>query len=917
MAEVRRLVVCLDGTWNNRDDSTNVLHHFALTPECRDRRHGDDKVTQLKFYIEGVGTGPLDSITGGGFGFGLETNVRAAYNWLIQNYHDETAFTSADEIYIFGFSRGAFTARSLVGFISTCGLLRRGAPMTVNELWRTYCLIGRAREHHSGPLTDLFPDAPVPFRRITDLVWDPWLVRQKEALSPRAPGHVPGQRTDTLTPTEALLVRWSRRVQITYLGVYDTVGAVGWDALAIPGIRSRLALHHNMRPTTLIQRCRHALAIDEQRSSFRHTPFVAYISADTAESELKRIERNLAPRNAQIDAVGALSSAWTKRIEQRWFVGAHANIGGGYASNPLAHEPLAWLLEGAREAGLICDPLPRNESPDKRLGPRDSFLEFARPYWTNALRAKRTYRVIDPEPEIRAERRLRKESSAFMLVNINEQVDPGAIEYYARQDGVDPPPNLVEYARRKKARGKDLTALAERRPRHPWMGDGVTPYMMLTLWATLAAGGIFAVDLVFRVWIQGWPTAWWLAAAAALFTLIDWAESCQNFTLAARGASPPRRAFLDSIYWTRALCVVLFVFGTLGGITSVILRGAGATSLEEAWQQSLGLMQYFSTVAFGAGLGVGLGVVFNHLYSKSRWPRASVVLLAPIVGPLLIALVILVGVIGVYEVWRFASLVFGITPSTASPAAPDARFAGLLLFLQLALIYFVNTLTWAGEPMARARLGSIVPLQMCFTPGQIKACLDRWCTMLRGHAAARCAMAAVVREALYRDIIGFIPVYSAAFMFGLWFGYAQLGWSWLETAWWALPLTTAAADYAEDIGHLRCLRVHQKGKRPSIGLALVSSLMTWVKLGGFIAEGLLTLAIVTMATIRIYEAPMLYGWRGLIALAISIVAGLILGGLTVGSIAYRTITGKVQRQAEISADSRTTLSLSESTGESG
>jgi hypothetical protein len=231
------------------------------------------------------------------------------------------------------------------------------------------------------------------------------------------------------------------------------------------------------------------------------------------------------------------------------------------------------------------------------------------------------------------------------------------------------------------------------------------------------------------------------------------------------------------------------------------------------------------------------------------------------------------------------------------------------------LIYFVNTLTWAGEPMARARLGSIVPLQMCFAPGHIKACLDRWCMMLSGHARARCAMAAVVREALYRDIIGFIPVYSGVFMFGLWFGYAQLGWSALATIWWALPLMTAAADYAEDLCHLRCLRLHQQGKLPSITLALVGSLMTWVKLGGFVAEALLTLAIGTVATVRIYEEPMLYGWRGLIALAISLVAGLILGGLTLGSIAYRTITGKVRRQAEISADSRT-LSLSESTGES-
>ena len=912
MAEIRRLAVCLDGTWNNRDDSTNVLHHFALTPECRDKRVGHDIVTQLKFYLEGVGTGPLDAITGGGFGFGLETNVRAAYNWLVQNYQDETAFTPADEIYIFGFSRGAFTARSLVGFISTCGLLRRGAPLTVNELWRTYCLIGRAREHHSGPLTDLFPDEPVEFRRITELVWDPWLIRQKEALTPRLPGHVPGQRAATLNPTEALLVRWSRRVKITYLGVYDTVGAMGWDALAIPGIRSRLALHHNMRPTTLIQKCRHALAIDEHRSSFTHTPFVAYISGDTAEGELKRIESDLKPRkDAQADPVGALASAWTKRIEQRWFVGAHSNVGGGYSSNPLAQQPLAWLLEGAREAGLICDPLPKGAAPDTRLGPRDSFMEFAKPFWTTALRAKRTYRMIDPDPEVRAERRLRKESSAFMLVNINEQVDPSAIAYYARNASVQPPPNLVEYARRKKARGNDLTALAERRPTHPWMGNSVAPYIVLALWATLAAGGILAVDLVFRIWIREWPPAWSLAVAAAVFALVDWAESCQNFTLAARGASPARRAFLDSIYWTRALCVVLFVFGTLGGMTSLAFRGIDASTWIEVLAMSWELMRYFGIIAAGAGLGVGLGVVFNHLYSRSTSPGSSVVIYAAVITPLVIVAVIPLGIIGVFEVWRIIAPALGLESASPSPIAPNAQFAGLLLLLQLSLIYFVNALTWAGEPMARAHLGSIVPLQMCFTPGQITSCLNRWCTMLRGHAASRCAMSAVVREALYRDIIGFIPVYTGVFTFGLWFGYSQLEWAWLRTLWWALPLTALLADYGEDLCHLRCLRLHRKGRCPSAGLAAAGAVMTSVKLTGFIGEAVLTLGIVTAATIRIFEDPTIYGWRGLLVLAISIVAGLILGGLTVGSIVYRRITGKVPR--DVSADSHS-VPLTESTG---
>ena len=915
MTAIRRLIVCLDGTWTNKDDSTNVLHHFALTSECRDRKVLGDSVTQLKLYLEGVGTGSLDAITGGGFGFGLETNVRAAYNWLVQNYEDETAFTPADEIYIFGFSRGAFTARSLVGFISTCGLLRRGAPLTVNELWRTYCLIGRAREHHSGPLTDLFPDPPLAFRRITDLVWDPWLVRQKEAAVPRVPGHVPGQRAATLNPTEELLVRCSRRVKITYLGVYDTVGAVGWDALAIPGIRSRLALHHNMRPTTLIQRCRHALAIDEHRSSFRHTPFVAYISGDTAEGELRRIESNPVPqKQTHSDPMASLSSAWTKRIEQRWFVGAHANVGGGYASNPLAQQPLAWLLDGAREAGLICDPLVKSGPPDRRLGPRDSFMEFAKPYWTTALRAKRSYRVLDPDPEIRAERRQRKESSAFMLVNINEQVDPNAIKYWATQNDVDPLPNLVEYARRKKARGQDLATLAAKRPVHPWMGNAFGPYLVLAVWATLAAAGILAVDLVFRVWIQAWPPAWWLAVAAAAFTLVDWAESCQNFTMALRGAAPARRAFLDSIYWTRALSVVLFGFGAIGAMALVALLGTSASSLGDAWQKSQELIVYFGTVAIGAGLGVGLGVVFNHAYSRSSSPRATVVILVAIASPLVVSILIAVGVVGVFHIWRIAAPALDAVATPPLPPAELSRFAGLLLLLQLALIYFVNALTWAGEPMFRARLGSIVPLQLCFTPTRIKCCLERWCSMLRGHAGTSCTMSAVVREALFRDIIGFIPVYSAVFTFGLWFGVSQLGWAWLETVWWALPLTALVADYGEDFCHLRCLRLHQKGTTASVPLAILGSVMTWIKLTAFVAEGALTLAIVTAATSRVFEMPDAYGWRGVIALGISLVGGLIIGGLTIGSLLYRAVTGTIRRQAEVSADSRT-VSFSEGTGD--
>ncbi|MGD0778640.1 MAG: DUF2235 domain-containing protein, partial [Candidatus Solibacter sp.] len=142
MSTQKRLIVCLDGTWNQQDSSTNVLHHFNLVRDGVDPESG---LVQKKYYHPGVGTDTFDSVTGGGFGFGLEKNVRDAYNWLVENYSDADP-DKPDEVYIFGFSRGAYTARSLVGFIGECGLLRRGAPVTVRELWDAYCILGRDRE---------------------------------------------------------------------------------------------------------------------------------------------------------------------------------------------------------------------------------------------------------------------------------------------------------------------------------------------------------------------------------------------------------------------------------------------------------------------------------------------------------------------------------------------------------------------------------------------------------------------------------------------------------------------------------------------------------------------------------------------------------------------------------------------------
>ena len=135
---MKRLVICCDGTWNRPDnDNVTNIEKIARTIQTDLTRTGG--VQQLVFYISGVGAGSykVDRWLGGAFGFGLFSNVRTAYRFLALNYEP------GDEIFVFGFSRGAYTARSLVGMIARVGLLTRTAlvadklPEAVNRYRRT------------------------------------------------------------------------------------------------------------------------------------------------------------------------------------------------------------------------------------------------------------------------------------------------------------------------------------------------------------------------------------------------------------------------------------------------------------------------------------------------------------------------------------------------------------------------------------------------------------------------------------------------------------------------------------------------------------------------------------------------------------------------------------------------------------
>src|SRR6202000_1134650 len=119
----KRIALFLDGTWNTLDDNTNVWRMKCL---C------DQSPGQKIYYSAGVGTAKGEKITGGAFGIGINEEVEAAYEWLMDNYEADS------QGFIFWFSRGAFTARSLAGFISKCGLLQSGSPLSMTQLYARY-----------------------------------------------------------------------------------------------------------------------------------------------------------------------------------------------------------------------------------------------------------------------------------------------------------------------------------------------------------------------------------------------------------------------------------------------------------------------------------------------------------------------------------------------------------------------------------------------------------------------------------------------------------------------------------------------------------------------------------------------------------------------------------------------------------
>jgi uncharacterized protein (DUF2235 family) len=355
----KRLAIFLDGTFNAVDDNTNV---WRLKSVCAPK--GKDDADQFVYYAKGV-----NGFWGGVFGKGLNDVITGAYEWLIDQY------APGDEVFIFGFSRGAYAARSLAGLVTKCGLLKSGGAMGVKQLYARY------QESEADTIWKLLEDG--------------------------------GSGANI---EERWLLKYSQPVNIKLVAVWDTVGSLGVPFGKIPGVsRSSFRwLHTGLRLP--IENAFHAMAIDEHRRDFGPTLWTVRKPKD-----LKAVMPQ--PR--------ALES-----VEQRWFVGAHANVGGGYESDLLAQIPLRWMMKKASSHGLAFkNDIDLDESALK-ADINDSYGEFM--YGAYSKLSRRYYRPMGEAP---------READDGTHSNVNETVDASVFDRY-RADLNYRPPNLIDWAKR-------------------------------------------------------------------------------------------------------------------------------------------------------------------------------------------------------------------------------------------------------------------------------------------------------------------------------------------------------------------------------------------------------------------------------------------------------------------------------------
>ncbi|KAH9077525.1 hypothetical protein EDB83DRAFT_2344138 [Lactarius deliciosus] len=294
--EARTLVLCFDGTGDQFDaDNSNIIQFFSMLKK-------DDKSQQLTYYQAGIGTYTIPEVASPhmaklkknidmAIGSHLDAHVMGGYEFLMEHYHAE------DKICIFGFSRGAYTARALAGMIHKVGLLPAGNHQQV-------------------------PFAYKMFTRNDDIGWSQSTVFKKA---------------------------FSVDVEIEFIGVWDTVCSVGSIPHTLPFTHSNTAVRY----------FRHAISLDEHRAKFKANQWHLEHERSHKGTKLGEMPRSNqrhpyyhSGRNRQHDhkrhGEDPEDGHWKTDVREVWFAGCHCDIGGGSVPNgtrnSLARIPLRWMI---------------------------------------------------------------------------------------------------------------------------------------------------------------------------------------------------------------------------------------------------------------------------------------------------------------------------------------------------------------------------------------------------------------------------------------------------------------------------------------------------------------------------------------------------------------------------------------------
>ena len=285
----RRIVLLSDGTGNSaaKQHKTHVWRLYRALKL-------DDPGKQIAFYEDGVGSkGFLPfKLLGGAFGFGLRRNVLELYMTLCRTYRE------GDRIYLFGFSRGAFTVRMLAGLIACRGLCTQCEDE--DELWRT------ARQQF-GAYRSRYKNGYL--HRL-------WRLFSKNDLKSL------NEKSDDIPPIE-------------FIGAWDTVDAYGFPVYELVSLWDRFISPLRFVDEKLsknVKRACHALSIDEERASFRPLLWNETKSTNDTDDQESDCKDNEKGSNRE------------PRIKQVWFAGVHADVGGGYPRRELALVTLHWMI---------------------------------------------------------------------------------------------------------------------------------------------------------------------------------------------------------------------------------------------------------------------------------------------------------------------------------------------------------------------------------------------------------------------------------------------------------------------------------------------------------------------------------------------------------------------------------------------